>query len=74
MNAKDGSPNQDRERAMEKHGTVTINSNGERLIEFCEINNLVITGTIFPNKEIHKNTWNSPDGRTHNQIDHALVC
>ena len=41
-----------KERFMGKHGA-GINSNGERLIDFCEMNNLVITGTIFPHKYIH---------------------
>ena len=74
MNAKVGSSNHNRERVMAKHGAAIMNSNGERLIDFCEINNnLVITGTIFPHKDIHKNTWTSPDGKTHNQIDYILV-
>ena len=60
MNAKVGSSNNNRDRVMGKHGTGIINSNGERLIDFCEINNSVITGTIFPHKGIHKNTWTSP--------------
>ena len=58
---------------MGKHGSGTMNSNGERLIDFCEMNNSVITGTIFPHKDIHKNTWTSPDGKAHNQIYHNLV-
>ena len=45
----------------------------ERLCNFCRANGFIITGTIFPHKDIHKLTWRSPDGRTVNQIDHVLV-
>ena len=47
---------------------------GERRCEFCEMNGLVITGKIFPHKEIHKATWISRNGRTKNQIDHAMIA
>ena len=37
------------------------------------MNALVITGTLFSNKTIHKATWVSSDGKIKNQIDHVLI-
>ena len=73
INAKTGSDNTDRERAMGRKGCGIINDNGEKFVNFCRNNNYVMGGTIFQHKEIHKLTWKSPDGRTVNQIDHVVI-
>ena len=73
LNAKIGSNNANREEVMGKFGVGVMNDNGARLCDFCSANGLVITGTLFPHKEIHKLTWRSPDGKTVNQIDHVMV-
>ena len=69
LNNKVGNNNTNREEVMEKFGVGVMNDNGERLCDFCSVNGLIITGTIFPHKDIHKLTWRSPDGRTVNQIN-----
>jgi len=49
------------------------NDNGFRLVNFAKQKNLVVKSTMFPHQNIHKHTWASPDGKTHNQIDHVLI-
>ncbi|XP_061176934.1 craniofacial development protein 2-like [Saccostrea echinata] len=73
LNAKVGTNNEGKESIMGKYGCGVINNNGSRLVDFCQENKLVIGGTIFQHKNIHKLTWTSPDGHTRNQIDHVLI-
>ena len=73
LNAKVGRSNEGREKTMGKNGCGEMNENGERLADICGLNDLVIGGTIFEHKEIHKLTWISPDGNVKNQIDHVLI-
>ena len=49
------------------------NDNGTRLLDFCIAHQLTIGGTMFQQKDIHKGTWRSPNGRTVNQIDHICI-
>ncbi|XP_005091913.1 craniofacial development protein 2-like [Aplysia californica] len=73
LNAKVGEDNTNYERKMGQQGTGTRNENGERLVDFCALNNLVIGGTLFPHRTIHKLAWDSPNGRDKNQIDHLMI-
>uniref|UniRef100_A0A7I5E8S3 Reverse transcriptase domain-containing protein n=1 Tax=Haemonchus contortus TaxID=6289 RepID=A0A7I5E8S3_HAECO len=50
-----------------------LSNNGERLISFCDHNELCIGNTYFQHRQIHKKTWRSPDGRTLNEIDHVCI-
>ena len=54
-----------------KFGLGIWNEAGQRLIEFCQENALVIANTLF---QKHKRlyTWTSPDGQHQNQIDYIL--
>ena len=49
------------------------NDNGVRLINFATSKNLVVKSTMIHHRNIYKYTWTSPDGKTHNQIDHVLI-
>ncbi|KAK9719683.1 hypothetical protein QE152_g22489 [Popillia japonica] len=73
LNANVGSNNEEYENIMGQHGLGQRNSNGERLIELCMEHDLIIGGTQFPHKDIHKVTWTSPDQQTQNQIDRIAI-
>ena len=48
------------------------NEAGQRLIEFCQENALVIANTLFQQHRGRLYTWTSPDGQHRNQIDYIL--
>ena len=49
------------------------NEAGQRLIEFCQENALVIANTLFQQHERRFYTWTSLDGQNQNQID-CILC
>ena len=53
-----------------KFGLGIGNEAGQRLIEFCQENALVIANTLFQKHKRRLYTWTSPDGQHRNQIDY----
>ena len=69
-NAKVGS--QETPAVTGKFGFGVQNQAGQRLIEFCQENALVIANTLFQQYKRRIYTWASPDGHYQNQIDYIL--
>ena len=69
-NAKAGS--QETPGVTGKFGLGVQNEAGQRLIEFCQENTLVIANTLFQQHKRRLYTWTSPDGQYWNQIDYIL--
>ena len=55
-----------------KFGLGVQNEAGQRLIEFCQENALVITNTLFQQHKRRLYTWTSPDGQSQNQTDYII--
>ena len=55
-----------------KFGLGVQNEAGQRLIEFCQENALVIVNTLFQQHKRRLYTWTSTDGQHWNQIDYTL--
>ena len=69
-NAKVGS--QETPGVTGKFGLGIQNEAGQRLIEFCQENALVIANTLFQQHKSRLYTWTSPDSQHRNQIDYIL--
>ena len=66
FNAYIGSNNRGYEEVMGTHGIGEMNENGEMFAGLCSFNRLMIGGSVFPHRRIHKATWVSPDHQTEN--------
>ena len=55
-----------------KFGLRIRNEAGQRQIEFCQENALVIANTLFQQHKRRFYTWTSPDGQHRNQTDYIL--
>ena len=55
-----------------KFGLGVQNEAGQRLIELCQENALVIADTLFQQHKRRLYTWTLPDGQHQNQIDYIL--
>ena len=73
LNAKVGSFIPGDGQAVGTQGLGIRNDNVTRFVDLCQRCGLVIGGTLFHHKQVHKGTWQSPDGRTVNQIDHIAI-
>ena len=69
-NAKVGS--QETPRVTGRFGLAVQNEAGQRLIEFCQENALVIANTLLKQYKRRLYTWTSPNGQHQNQIDYIL--
>ena len=55
-----------------KFGLGVWNEAGQKLIEVCQKNPLVIANTLFQQHKRRLYTWTSPDGQKQNQVDYIL--
>ena len=55
-----------------KFGLGIRNEAGQRLVEFCQENALVIANILFQQHKRRLYTWTSPDGQHRNQTDYIL--
>ena len=63
---------QETPRVTGKFGLGVQNEAGQRLIEFCQGNTLVIANALFQQHKRRLYTWTSPDGQYRNQVDYIL--
>ncbi|XP_052246268.1 craniofacial development protein 2-like [Dreissena polymorpha] len=73
MNANIEKDNTGKKLIMGTQALGDINENGELFTDFCAFNDLIIGGSTFQHKDIHKVTCISPHGKTRNQIDYITI-
>ena len=78
LNARVGNDQQQRHQhvARSSVGPFTTdieNENGSRLMDFCEINHIIVSNTFFKHKLVHQTSWMHPRNKIWHMIDCTLV-
>lgn len=62
-----------RNNVIGKHGEEKVNNNGRRIIDFCTLNNMIVTNTYYEHKDIHKYTRQGKGKNDRSIIDYILT-
>ena len=73
FNSKLGNDNTGYEDIVGKFGLGDRNGRGERMLEFCQRNQLSITNTYYYHRVQHRHTWKHTEGMHKNCIDYILT-
>ena len=75
FNARVGCDDEAWHGVIGRNGPNEKNSNGDRLLDFCALNNLVVTNTTFKHRPCHQYTWFHPaeEGKKGHILDYILV-
>ena len=73
FNARIGRDNDKWPLVMGKHGIGKCNSNGELLLALCSEFELIVTNTMFKQKDERKTTWMHPRSRHWHKIDFIIT-
>ena len=73
FNSKIGSDNDGFQDMMGPFGLGQRNERGEKLLEFCQQNELYVTNTKFYHRMNHRYTWTHPNEQHKSCIDYILI-
>ena len=73
FNARIGRENDKWPSTLGKYGIEKYNSNGELLLALCTEFDLIVTNTMFKQKDAHKTTWTHPRSRHGHMIDFIIT-